>query len=173
MIFSRLAVSLFLIIAAGSLPFAAQAAYDSADATALKNLEIIRVTPDGEDVPAGKQIVIQFNRPVVPIGKMERESSEIPIITSPALQCEWRWINTSALACNLPDKAPLQEATHYTIDIKPGIEEGHIMRNHVHMLISIPPKYSVAHVVGYVKGKSSIWIAQNVERKIRNFTGAM
>lgn len=52
------------------------------------------------------------------------------------------------------------------------IEEGHIMRDHVHMLISIPPKYSVAHVVGYVKGKSSIWIAQNVERKIRNFTGA-
>ncbi len=46
------------------------------------------------------------------------------------------------------------------------------MRDHVHMLISIPPKYSVAHVVGYVKGKSSIWIAQNVERKIRNFTGA-
>ena len=52
------------------------------------------------------------------------------------------------------------------------IEEGHIMRDHVHMLISIPPKYSVAHVVGYIKGKSSIWIAQNVERKIRNFTGA-
>ena len=52
------------------------------------------------------------------------------------------------------------------------IEEGHIMRDHVHMLISIPPKYSVAHVVGFIKGKSSIWVAQNVERKIRNFTGA-
>ncbi len=52
------------------------------------------------------------------------------------------------------------------------IEEGHIMRDHVHMLMSIPPKYSVAHVVGYVKGKSSIWVAQNIERKIKNFTGA-
>ncbi len=52
------------------------------------------------------------------------------------------------------------------------IEEGHIMRDHVHMLISIPPKYSVAHIVGYVKGKSSIWVAQNIERKIKNFTGA-
>ena len=39
---------------------------------------------------------------------------------------------------------------------------------HVHMLISIPPKYSVAEVIGYLKGKSSIWVAQNVERKLRN-----
>ena len=45
------------------------------------------------------------------------------------------------------------------------IEEGHLMPDHVHMLISIPPKYSVAEVIGFMKGKSSIWIAQNVERK--------
>jgi putative transposase len=51
------------------------------------------------------------------------------------------------------------------------IEEGHLMPDHVHMLISIPPKYSVAEVIGYLKGKSSIWIAQNVERKLRNFLG--
>jgi putative transposase len=51
------------------------------------------------------------------------------------------------------------------------IEEGHLMPDHVHMLISIPPKYSVAEVIGYPKGKSSIWIAQNVERKLRNFLG--
>src|SRR5580700_8291749 len=41
----------------------------------------------------------------------------------------------------------------------------------LHMLISIPPKCSVAEVIGYLKGKSSIWIAQNVERKLRNFLG--
>src|ERR1700758_11946 len=46
-----------------------------------------------------------------------------------------------------------------------------LMPDHVHMLISIPPKYSVAEVIGYLKGKSSIWIAQNVERKLRNFLG--
>jgi putative transposase len=51
------------------------------------------------------------------------------------------------------------------------IEEGHLTPDHVHMLISIPPKYSVAEVIGFMKGKSSIWIAQNVERKARNFTG--
>ena len=37
--------------------------------------------------------------------------------------------------------------------------------------ISIPPKYSVAEVIGFIKGKSSIWIAQNIERKAKNFTG--
>ena len=51
------------------------------------------------------------------------------------------------------------------------IEEGHLMADHVHILISIPPKYSVAEVIGYLKGKSSIWIAQNVERTLRNFLG--
>ena len=35
------------------------------------------------------------------------------------------------------------------------IEEGHLMRDHVHMLVSIPPKYSVSQVVGYMKGKSA------------------
>ena len=51
------------------------------------------------------------------------------------------------------------------------IEEGHLQPDHVHILISIPPKYSVAEVIGFLKGKSSIWIAQNVERKVRNFLG--
>src|SRR6478735_7466675 len=51
------------------------------------------------------------------------------------------------------------------------IEEGHLMPDHVHMLVSIPPKYSVAEVIGFIKGKSSIWIAQNIERKAKNFTG--
>ena len=51
------------------------------------------------------------------------------------------------------------------------IEEGHLMPDHVHMLISIPPKYSVAEVIGFLKGKSLVWIAQNVERKLRNFLG--
>ena len=45
-------------------------------------------------------------------------------------------------------------------------------KDHVHMLTSIPPKYSGAHVIGFIKGKSSIRIAQNIESKMRNFTGA-
>ena len=50
------------------------------------------------------------------------------------------------------------------------IEEGHLMPDHVHMCISIPLKYSVSHVVGFIKGKSEITIARQLGRG-RNFTG--
>lgn len=51
------------------------------------------------------------------------------------------------------------------------VEEGHLMPDHVHMLIAIPPKCSVASVVGYIKGKSSIWVARNWFGRVRNYTG--
>ena len=51
------------------------------------------------------------------------------------------------------------------------IEEGHLMPDHVHMMISIPPKYAVAQVVGYIKGKSAIHIARHFEERRRNFVG--
>ena len=51
------------------------------------------------------------------------------------------------------------------------IIEGHLLSDHVHMLISIPPKHSVAQVVGYIKGKSAIWIARTYGGRQRNFTG--
>ncbi len=51
------------------------------------------------------------------------------------------------------------------------IEEGYLMNDHVHMLISIPPKHSVSSIVGFIKGKSSIWIAQNISNKKQNFVG--
>ena len=49
--------------------------------------------------------------------------------------------------------------------------EGHLMGNHVHMCISIPPKYSVSNVVGYIKGNSAIQIARTFGGRKRNFTG--
>jgi len=51
------------------------------------------------------------------------------------------------------------------------IEEGHVMRDHVHMLIAIPPKYAVSQVVGYIKGKSAIHLARVYGENKRNFTG--
>ena len=51
------------------------------------------------------------------------------------------------------------------------IEEGHLMQDHVHMLISIPPKYAVSHVVGYIKGKSAIHLARVYVEHKRNFVG--
>ena len=51
------------------------------------------------------------------------------------------------------------------------IEAGSITADHVHMLISIPPKYSVAQIIGYIKGKSAIHIARTYVGKKKNFTG--
>jgi len=51
------------------------------------------------------------------------------------------------------------------------IEEGHLMPDHVHMMISIPPKYSVAQVMGFIKGKSAIHIARQYLGRKRNFVG--
>ena len=51
------------------------------------------------------------------------------------------------------------------------IEEGHMLVDHVHMLISIRPKYAVSQVVGYIKGKSAIHLARTYGEKKRNFVG--
>ena len=51
------------------------------------------------------------------------------------------------------------------------IEEGHLMGDHIHMCISIPPKHAVSKVMGYIKGKSAIMIARQFGGKARNFKG--
>ncbi|QGX41117.1 IS200/IS605 family transposase [Permianibacter aggregans] len=51
------------------------------------------------------------------------------------------------------------------------IEEGHVMPDHVHMLISIPPKHAVSQVVGFIKGKSAIHLARVYGERKQNFIG--
>lgn len=51
------------------------------------------------------------------------------------------------------------------------VEEGHLMSDHIHMLISIPPKYAVASVVGFIKGKTAIHIARSFMGRRKNFVG--
>ena len=51
------------------------------------------------------------------------------------------------------------------------VEEGHLMPDHVHMLLSVPPKYSVSNVMGFIKGKSAIHIARVYAGRRRNFVG--
>ena len=52
-----------------------------------------------------------------------------------------------------------------------SILEGHLCKYHVHIYIAIPPKYAVAQVVGFIKGKSAIHIAREVQGRARNFSG--
>lgn len=82
-------------------------------------LEILRITPQGDDVLAGRQIVIQFNRAVVPVGRMDRTAEEVGITVTPPLPCQWRWINTATLACHLDGKDKMAESTRYRLTIAP------------------------------------------------------
>ena len=52
------------------------------------------------------------------------------------------------------------------------IEEGHIMPDHVHMLLSVPPKLSLLQEIGFIKGKSAIQVARQFGGRQRNFTGS-
>ncbi len=51
------------------------------------------------------------------------------------------------------------------------IEEGHLLVDHVHMLISIPPTHAVSQVIGFIKGKSAIHVARVYGERKRNFVG--
>ena len=51
------------------------------------------------------------------------------------------------------------------------VEEGHLMADHVHIMLLVPPKYSVSGVVGYIKGKSAIAIARKFMDRKKNFVG--
>ena len=50
-------------------------------------------------------------------------------------------------------------------------EQGHLMPDHVHMMIAIPPKYAVSEVVGFIKGKSAIHLARVYRERKQNFVG--
>jgi putative transposase len=51
------------------------------------------------------------------------------------------------------------------------IEEGHLLADHVHMMIAIPPKYAVSQVVGFIKGKSAIHLARVYGERKQNYVG--
>lgn len=122
-LFPAIAALLLLLSFLPSLPttFHVQAAETSAG-TGGTGLRVVRITPSGEDVPPGRQIVFEFDRAVVPLGRMERDASEIPISFEPPLACKWRWLNPSTLACQLDEKAATQPATRYRCTVRPGIK---------------------------------------------------
>ncbi len=113
----------FAFIAFAAAPQIAFAQQDAAQAVAISSepLEIIRITPEGEHVPASQQIVITFNRAVVPLGRMERTHDEIPVVIEPALSCEWRWLNNTSLSCRLKEGDAMKLSTAYKLTVKPDI----------------------------------------------------
>ncbi|NMC64013.1 MAG: hypothetical protein GYA55_12690 [SAR324 cluster bacterium] len=80
--------------------------------------DLLRISPSGEDVPLAREIVLQFSQPAVPIGRMERSAEEVPLDFAPPINCNWRWLNTTSLSCQLNEADKLKVATKYLIRIK-------------------------------------------------------
>ena len=74
--------------------------------------------------------------------------------------------------CCMDSGAHLGEVFHELARHKESrIEEGHLIADHVHMLVAIAPKYAVSEVVGYIKGKSAIHLARVYAERQRNYRG--
>lgn len=81
------------------------------------DLSIRRISPSGTDVEPGQELTIQFDRDMVELGDMSRDSDELPVEISPDPGCQWRWLDTSQLACRLPEQHRFAPATHYTVTV--------------------------------------------------------
>ena len=78
---------------------------------------LLRMTPADEASENPSEIIFQFDKPVVPLGRMDRSAKEIAITFTPPLACEWRWQNPTALACVLGESARPRLATKYTATV--------------------------------------------------------
>jgi len=128
-------------------------------------LRILSITPAGDDVPPARQIVIQFDRPVAPVGRMERDPSEIPISIEPSLDCAWRWLNSSALACQLREQGAMRPATRYTLTVRPGIRAGNgstLAETTEHVFITHRPAVTGVHFKEWrAPTVPEIWVSTN------------
>ena len=102
---------------------AAWGVYDSAAVPTNSSLKVLRVVPEGNQVPApGRQIVVTFDRPVVALGAMQVASDQAPVSISPEIACQWHWLDPRSLACELNAARALAPATRYTVTVASGIK---------------------------------------------------
>jgi uncharacterized protein YfaS (alpha-2-macroglobulin family) len=100
----------------------AWAVFDSAALPADLDLKVLRVVPEGDQVPApGRQIVVTFDRPVVALGLMAVDPATSPVTISPSVTCQWHWLDPRSLACELTAAQALAPATRYSVTVAAGI----------------------------------------------------
>ena len=111
-----------------------RAAFDSNAAAPKGDVQVVRVTPQGKEVPAGRQIVVTFDRPMKPLGNMTVAPDQSPVVITPAINCSWHWLDPRSLACELPSEHPLVPAVNYELTVREGLqaEDGNILRSAFH-----------------------------------------
>lgn len=120
--------------------FVSTAALAAADAPSIGTpsgpVQVLRITPEGETESTQRQIVIQFDRPMVVLGSVPPKLESVPVTITPALACNWHWVNTSSLACELgehsiaapgrfgyqAEQGGLAPATRYQLTVHAGIK---------------------------------------------------
>jgi alpha-2-macroglobulin len=102
---------------------AATAAFDSGAVPNDPDLKVLRAVPEGDKVPEPRrQIVVTFDRAVVPIGAMSLPGGRATVSVSPAVPCQWHWLDPRSLACELSAEHALAPATRYTVIVAPGLQ---------------------------------------------------
>ena len=111
-----------------------RAAFDSGAPAPKGDVQVVRVTPQGKEVPAGRQIVVTFDRPMKPIGDMSVAADHSPVVIAPAISCNWHWLDPRSLACELPSEHPLVPAVTYELTVREGVqaEDGNTLRQAFH-----------------------------------------
>lgn len=104
----RASVSVALLALAG-ISAADTAAID----TPTGSVQVLRVTPSGQVESAQRQVVIQFDRPMIVLGAAPPKLEQVPVTITPALECSWHWVNTSTLACELGEHGSKPRAPGY------------------------------------------------------------
>ena len=84
-------------------------------------LQVRRISPSGQAIEPGRELVIQFDRAMVALGAMARKPQPLDVSVRPDPGCQWRWLDTSELACRLPGKQRFAPATNYTVRVGTGL----------------------------------------------------
>lgn len=101
--------------ASAFIAFISIAGLCAADTTGISTpsgaVQVLRITPEGDTYSYQRQIVVQFDRPMVVLGSVPPKLENVPVSVSPAVACNWHWVNTSTLTCELGEHAGLNPAT--------------------------------------------------------------
>lgn len=86
-----------------------------------EQLQVVRITPEGSNIPETGQIVVEFNKPMAKLGAKPDEKT-IPVAITPEVAGQWQWINEKTLVLNINNEKPLKKAEKYTVTIKPSLQ---------------------------------------------------
>lgn len=131
------------------------------------NLKIIRITPSGKNIDNLQQIVIEFNQDIVKLGQNTDVIAKFLKIT-PNVNCNFLWLGSKVLACNINQKDALKKATKYTITIMEGLSSldgKKLAKNFIHDFVTILPN---VNNIWFSK-----WIGLNQPQFVINFNQAV